>query len=296
MEYSKEIIDSISRTKVAKDYWIDLLSQDIKGVSIYTDYPKSSDIQLESFKFNIDKESYIKLKEVTLDNDIAIYTYLLTILNIQFFKYTNEKEFLVGVPVYFKDNSNIGANKVLPVRFNTDDNMIFKDVLINTKNNLLKSYKHQIYPLDNLVKEKLIDNIVETIPINIIMKNIHNSDVLDYILESNNREITFIFENIDSAINIEIIYNNKLFRKEIIELFGEIYINIFHQVINNIQISLLDIEILPLSHKGKLINEFNNTTVKYPRNKTIKELFEKQVEKTPNNIALVYEDIELTYS
>ena len=41
--------------------------------------------------------------------------------------------------------------------------------------------------------------------------------------------------------------------------------------------------------------EFNDTFVEYPRDKTIVDLFEEQVEKTPNNIALVFEGEKLTY-
>lgn len=43
------------------------------------------------------------------------------------------------------------------------------------------------------------------------------------------------------------------------------------------------------------MNVFNNTNVDYPKNKTIVDLFEEQVEKTPDNVAVVFEDKKLTY-
>src|SRR5690606_10754061 len=46
----------------------------------------------------------------------------------------------------------------------------------------------------------------------------------------------------------------------------------------------------------KLLYEFNDTYTDYPRDKTIQQLFEEQVEKTPDNIAVVFEDKKLTYS
>ncbi|MCX5774583.1 MAG: AMP-binding protein, partial [Fusobacteria bacterium] len=45
----------------------------------------------------------------------------------------------------------------------------------------------------------------------------------------------------------------------------------------------------------KIIYEWNNTEADYPRDKTIQEMFEDQVSRTPYNIAVVYEDTELTY-
>jgi amino acid adenylation domain-containing protein/non-ribosomal peptide synthase protein (TIGR01720 family) len=45
----------------------------------------------------------------------------------------------------------------------------------------------------------------------------------------------------------------------------------------------------------QIIEEWNQTDKDYPTDKTIHQLFEEQVEKTPDNIALVYEEVELTY-
>lgn len=45
----------------------------------------------------------------------------------------------------------------------------------------------------------------------------------------------------------------------------------------------------------KLVHKWNETHKAYSRNKTIQKIFETQVKKTPNNIAVVYGDIKLTY-
>ena len=47
--------------------------------------------------------------------------------------------------------------------------------------------------------------------------------------------------------------------------------------------------------KHKLLVEWNNTVTDYPRDKCIHELFEEQVERTPDAIAVVFEDQQLTY-
>ncbi|WP_256721136.1 AMP-binding protein, partial [Paenibacillus odorifer] len=44
------------------------------------------------------------------------------------------------------------------------------------------------------------------------------------------------------------------------------------------------------------MHTFNDTAADYPREATIHELFEAQVEKTPNAVAVVYEDRQLTYA
>ena len=51
----------------------------------------------------------------------------------------------------------------------------------------------------------------------------------------------------------------------------------------------------PNGEKHQLLVEWNDTKRDYPKEKCIHELFEAQVEKTPDAIALVFEDQQLTY-
>ena len=55
---------------------------------------------------------------------------------------------------------------------------------------------------------------------------------------------------------------------------------------------------LPLvseAEKHQLLVDWNDTKTDYPKDQCIHEMFETQVEKTPDTIALVFEDQQLTY-
>ncbi|MEN9946452.1 MAG: hypothetical protein RLZZ293_838, partial [Pseudomonadota bacterium] len=76
---------------------------------------------------------------------------------------------------------------------------------------------------------------------------------------------------------------------------------IYQSLINlqNISDKFLTIQQLPLLSNQvyqQLVYDWNNTVRDYPADKTIQQLFEEQVDKTPNNIAVVYENIQLTYA
>ena len=73
------------------------------------------------------------------------------------------------------------------------------------------------------------------------------------------------------------------------------FLYIINQVLENNDITLNEIEIVTPDEKKKILYDFNNTSADYPRNKTITQLFEEQVEKTPDNIAVVFEDQKLIY-
>jgi amino acid adenylation domain-containing protein len=50
------------------------------------------------------------------------------------------------------------------------------------------------------------------------------------------------------------------------------------------------------TERDTLLHDFNDTDAPYPRDKTLHQLFDEQVAKTPNNIALVFEGVQLTYA
>ena len=47
--------------------------------------------------------------------------------------------------------------------------------------------------------------------------------------------------------------------------------------------------------RRKILVDWNKTDAPYPKDKTIYQLFESQVKKTPDNIAVVFEDEKLSY-
>ncbi|RKW44866.1 MAG: amino acid adenylation domain-containing protein, partial [Lautropia sp.] len=59
---------------------------------------------------------------------------------------------------------------------------------------------------------------------------------------------------------------------------------------------LLSLEVVPQAEREQLINGFNATQVVYPKDALIHELFEQQVERTPEALAVQYEDERLTYA
>ena len=63
--------------------------------------------------------------------------------------------------------------------------------------------------------------------------------------------------------------------------------NLLTNAINKPEQNIFELEILSEYEKHQILYEFNNTSTDYPKDKTIHQLFEEQVERTPDNIALI---------
>jgi non-ribosomal peptide synthetase component F len=97
--------------------------------------------------------------------------------------------------------------------------------------------------------------------------------------EERGQAISFIFFSFS--------YCTKLFKKETVERFIEYFKKIVSVVVDDPGIKLCKIEVLSREEKKRISIDFNETRSEYPVDKTIHGLFEEQVEKTPDAIALV---------
>lgn len=98
------------------------------------------------------------------------------------------------------------------------------------------------------------------------------------------------------ALHFRIIYNTKVYGREEITIIGDHLKRMMECVIAAPQTKLQEITIITEAEEKKELIEFNETEAEYPREKTIIQLFEEQVAKTPDKIALVYKEEELTYA
>ena len=64
--------------------------------------------------------------------------------------------------------------------------------------------------------------------------------------------------------------------------------NMIHQVLSNNEINVSDIEIVSPEEKSQILNDFNNTTMDYPMDKTLISLFEEQVSKNSDSVDVVF--------
>ncbi|UCH96724.1 MAG: amino acid adenylation domain-containing protein, partial [Candidatus Aminicenantes bacterium] len=97
------------------------------------------------------------------------------------------------------------------------------------------------------------------------------------------------------TIEIDFNYNKSLFEKTWIKRLAWHFINIIKNILIDFETGISGLGMLGEEEKSRILYDFNRTAEEYPKDKTIRELFKDQVEKTPDNTALIFQDKELTY-
>lgn len=299
-----------------KDYWINQFKDNIPILDLPTDYVRPSVQSFEGAKIykNIDKVLADKILGLSKELNVSPYMLLLASYYVLLHKYSNSEDIIVGSPV---ENRNIPeiSNMLgmfvntLPLKCHIENGISFKDFLNTVKSNCIAAFDNAIYPFDKLVNDLKITRDTSRSPLFDTMFIYQNAGISSISFDGIKSEIFTPDTNISKFdFSLEVIpqdngefdlnfeYCTKLFKKETIERLSTHFINIVEQIIDNSETNIEDIDILSKEERHKILYEFNNTEREYPRNKTVIELFEEQVKKTPDNIALVFEDKKMTYS
>ena len=98
-----------------------------------------------------------------------------------------------------------------------------------------------------------------------------------------------------SEISLCFNYATSLFEEDTIQRVAGFYQRVIEQLVEDKTQSIKDISLLTAREYQTIVYDWNKTDAPYPKDKTIHQLFEEQVARTPNNIALVFEDEQMSY-
>ena len=267
----------------------------------------------ESFK--IDSNFTEKIKTFCNKNKISVFNFFMAIYSIYLSKTSGLDEFVIGTPILnrtnFKEKQIMGMFiNTIPIKISLNWNNTFSEFTKTLNSNILSDLKHQKYSYSQILEDlrnKNSTNILSSALYNVVISyqitKAFNKECGNYTTEwySNNyssNDCNIHITDINDTGELIIHYDYLCYKYEkndIIELHKRIKC-IIDQIFKNEQILLNDINILSDNEKYKILNEFNNSVVEYKDDISIVDMFEKQVQKTPYNIAVEFGNKKLTYN
>ncbi|MDZ8034723.1 amino acid adenylation domain-containing protein [Nostoc sp. DedSLP04] len=91
-------------------------------------------------------------------------------------------------------------------------------------------------------------------------------------------------------------YDSSLFSEASIKTIAGQYLTLIESVTHNPEAAIIDLNMIGESDRQKLLIDFNNTKTEFSQDKCIHQLFAEQVERTPDNIAVEFNNEHLTYA
>lgn len=300
--------------KSAEEYWLNKFKDsEIPPLNLPYDFNISSTRNYvgHTVSKQISKELFDKCINLSNKLNISPYTLFVSAFFVLLYKYTGQEEILLGTPTSNRNNEQtqhlIGMfvnNLVLSGKI--DSSKKFTDFVEEMKNQILNDLEYQNYPYDLLVKKLEIPVDNSRNPLFDIMFTYQNTGDKNLLLDNTSADI--LIPNYDIAkfnlsvelnpsnriLNLE--YRTDLFKEGTINRFFEHYINALNCIVNNQSVLIKDISIISEEEKNKILYEFNDTKIDYPKNKTLPELFYKIVSKNSKKVAVTHQESSITYS
>jgi len=295
-------------------YWKQKLSGELTVLQLPTDRPRSP---LQTFngaqgKLVFSQTLTKELKNFSRQQGVTLFMTLLAGFKTLLYRYTGQTDILVGSPIANRNRAEIQSLigffvNVLVMRTDLSGDLSFEDLLARVKSTALEAYTHQDLPFDKLVEELKPSRDLSYNPLfqvmfvlqNVPKPNLSVSDVSITYEEGYNGtskfDLTLFMEDSEQGLIATCEYNTDLFNADTITRMLGHFQTLLESIVSDSKQNIADLQLLTPSEIQQLLVEWNNTKREYPQNKCIHQLFEEQVEKTPNAVAVVFENQQLTY-
>jgi amino acid adenylation domain-containing protein len=294
-------------------YWQEQL-HDVTTLELPTDRDRPSVQSYRGgyYRHYISKEKLEKLRQLSKDEGVTLFMVLFSIFSGVLSKLSHQNDIVIGTPIAGRNSSDVEGLigffvNTLALRVDTGGNPKFKELLHRAEKATLGAYEHQDVPFEQLVDHLNIPRNLSIHPLFQVMfalQNMETTDIsmgnLDLKYEYNDEErrakfdLTLTAEESPEGLCFGFEYAKDLFDEQSIVKLARYYDQFLTAIITDAEQRLSEISILDSKELAQLVS-FNSTDVSYPQNKTIHQLFEDQVERDPDSIALIYENKQLSY-
>jgi amino acid adenylation domain-containing protein len=297
--------------KKQEKYWLRQFTDEVPVLNMPLDYPRPA---IQSFAgnilwFELPVESTRALNQLALETGATLYMVLLAIFNVFLSKISGQEDIVVGTPTAARRHADLERIigmfvNTLAMRNSPVGNQTFNDFLTKLKIRTLQAFENQEYPFEDLVEKisvnrdpgrnPIFDTLfalqnLETQNHEIVFEDISQLRIKPYEIETGVSKFDFSLtcRETEERLVCSFEYCIKLFKKETMRRFINYFQQVVSLVIKDRNRKISQVEIITKEEKKKILYDFNDTAVSYPKEKTIWQLFKEQAARTPNQIALI---------
>src|SRR5829696_8993657 len=252
------------------------------------------------------------LKDLSRQEGTTLFMVLLAAFQTLFARYTNQEDIVVGSPM-------AGRNRVeteglvgffvntLVLRTDLSGDPTFKELLGRVPEVALGAYAHQDLPFERLVEDLQPERDLSRTPLFQVFFNMQNVDdaptelsglTVERLVPSDEDsmfDLTLYVAERQEGLHFRLVYNADLFEQDTVRRMLGHFRSLLEGVVEDPERHLSELPLLSEAERHQLLFEWNDTATEYPRDRCVHELFEEQVERTPDAVAVVFEEQRLTY-
>jgi len=236
---------------------------------------------------------------------------LLAAFQTLIWRYTGSEDILVGTPIAARGDANLEKLigffvNTLVMRGDLSGNPSFVELLRRTREATIEAYEHQDLPFETLVQALRPQRSLSYTPLFQVMFVLQNTpkqtldlsglSLEELVFDSGSAKFDLTLEVVEhSGLHCTIEYCTALFDKRSIQRLAQHFETLLGDILRNPDRPLSDLHNLNEAARRELLFQFNATEAEYRRNARLDRIFEEQVERTPDRVALIEGETEITY-
>jgi amino acid adenylation domain-containing protein/thioester reductase-like protein len=249
----------------------------------------------------------LSLKELSSKEGTTLFMTLMAAFKTLLHRYTGQDDLLVGTFISTNKGINGSFVNTLALRTDLSGNLTFRELLLRVREVVLAAEAHSDIAFEDFLEELQLELDVSDRTLFPVMftlaseqsenPNISNFNLSNWQQESQIGKYDFnlFIEDTESGLKGAIQYNSNRFDPVTISHAIAHLQTLLKAIVANPEQQISQLPLLTTKEQQTLLMEWNRTQLDYPQNYCIHQLFEAQVEQTPDAVAVVFDDKQLTY-
>ncbi len=295
-------------------YWRTQLAGPLPFLALPTDLqrPAARSGKGARYTFTLSNTLSTALRALSHREGVTLFTTLLAAFKVLLFRYTGQHDLIVGTPVSGRNwpevQSLIGCFiNTLAVRTRPSGDISFQDFLKQVRSVVLDAQSHQDLPFEKLVEELRPDRNPSYTPIFQVAFHLHKSlsegltlnnlDINRMPLDSGTSKFDLTLEMDDSHTELKawVEYSSDLFYPETVARMMDQFQALLEGIVADPSQRLATLPLLSQAEQHQMLVEWNRTAEEFPQDRCYHQLFEAQVGRTPDAVAVICDQTRLTY-
>jgi non-ribosomal peptide synthetase component F/acyl carrier protein len=265
-----------------------------------------------TYQFKLSTETTQRLKALSQKHEVTLFMMLLAAYQVFLYRYSGQMDIVIGSPIagrqYKETEALIGFFvNTLALRQQLSADESFVSLLARVKEKTLLAYEYQDIPFEMLIEHLHVERDFSRTPLFQVMFVLQNNEqqplqlsgITTELLEIEHSTAKFDLtlqaqELSTDELSFDFAYASELFLPETIKRMADNFAILLTGICEDASQALAKLPMLTEKEKQTLLKDFYQTQTFYPE-KTIQELFEEQVLKNPEHIAVVCEEESLSY-
>ncbi len=296
-------------------YWQTQLNNAPHQLDLPTDTPRppQQSYQGQSISFTLPSTLGQAINALCRTKGVTLFMALMAAFQVLLFRYSGQQDILIGTPIAGRSHSEL-ENLIgffvntLVLRMQIKDNSTFHQVLIQMRDTCLDAYAHQDLPFEKLVDLLQGARDPSRHPLFQVLFQLHHRDqrnglTLGDVSVTNiprathtaKFDLSLAMTSDSNILQGTFNFNSDIFEDATIRRLATNFHMLLEGLVGNPTHPISHIPFLAAGEQHQLLFEWNATTTLSSGAKTVHELFAEQAERTPEAIAVVFDDQQLTY-